>query len=1043
MVTTIKNKILNQKLFFLLTLFLLSAILFLWSSHAHAAATPPPPVCPTTLWQLLRDYKDVNCFGNKVYNIWNIFIKLANGFVVLLLIFVAFAQILRININTYGVKKVLPTLVLAIIAANFSFLFCRLLVDISSVIISLFLHGADGKGTNADGVVGALANIADSMDPLKGKPCTAAITTGCYTYGDLLWQSIGNLMILAGAVILLILAYLFIVRNWIIYFLVAMAPLAFMSMVIPQTKSLFNQWWTNFSKWVFMPVVSVFWIWVGSLWFDDIKMTGGAFISFVFAGVCFYLALTTPFKMGGAVMSAWSKVGQKTAKFGYNQYGGAASRMSAYGQRLEQRNKGTFLGKIGSNLNKIGGIANLPANVRAIQQSRKETRENLDKAAKKTGTYNRFLGPRGQFNALAEAKKDDFDQKSATLTGRDQAKRESAIYNDLTTNTGSRQARLFVQNHNGIDMTNPQEVIEAMRADLSTMNGDKLLDSYGGLGGADGITNADKAVDAKLNTRRYNQLSNSRQRAILQTAYNAPTMLGPGGVAIPNPNYTGPTIIGPGGVAIPNPNYNPANPTGIFGSSAVGTPTGQAAPGSPQAQAQAAQAAILTGQQGAASVVGAANAQALSNAAAEGEPLDEAVESVDDGALKVEIEKFNPLAKRTLEESYGKMQGGYSVLNRQDSEAFIDEAGEKSEEKAKLSGIIGKDGSEKLTNLANHSNLSFEDALKSSGINPDEMSPGALKVVEDTYKGLQQSKNEMIEETYNASKEEIEEELNGIKMVMGASMRHGALSEDGLKNTNHYLETAENFFKAGDMKQAQSMIETVSGKIPVQAGVTPEADIEKAIQKRIKHINQGLRHFEDDKIDISKITQLNQPNYIVGLKSKKEAAALSDAEVKTATHLASSNLVSNPKLQALPVTQIANNPVAMQELTNAITGLNQTLEMHGEQINNLAAESSGGGALNQVTNMNPAAVNAKSMVVDVLNKSIKDGIVGASTTVSQAFSSKSFRDNMAQGVKKALDESRVLKKVVQTKAPPVQPPAQSTPPPTVTPDGPLKVPNNM
>lgn len=305
-----KSRILNQKFIALLSLLLLTTVFFLWPSHSFAAMEP--------VWQVLKNYQDTSSLGSKVYGIWNIFIKLTNGFVVVVLIAVAFAQILRLNINTYGVKKILPTLVLAIIAANFSFLFCRLLIDFSSILVSYFLQGSGG--TNATKVVGALTNISKTVSTLSYGPCTSSNIAdagkSCYTYGTLFWQGIANLMILAGAIVMLILAYLFIIRNWLIYFFVALAPLAFMSLVLPQTKSLFTQWWTNFSKWVFMPVLSVFWIWVGSLWFSNIGAQG-TLMSFIFSGVCFYLAITTPFKMGGTIMSAWGNIGKKiTAPIG-------------------------------------------------------------------------------------------------------------------------------------------------------------------------------------------------------------------------------------------------------------------------------------------------------------------------------------------------------------------------------------------------------------------------------------------------------------------------------------------------------------------------------------------------------------------------------------------------------------------------------------------------------------------------------------------------------------------------------------------------------
>jgi len=234
--------------------------------------------------------------GGTVSTVWKYIMNFVNGFVVLLLIAVAFAQILRLNINTYGVKKILPTLVLAIIAAQFSMLFCKLMIDFSSIIIDKLLYGAGG--------LGGQINVVFGSSP--GENCPGITGGGCE-----FWKLIGGFMMIAGAILVFILSYLFVIRNYLLYFMVGIAPLAFMAMVLPQTKSLFNQWWSTFAKWTFMPVVSVFWLWVGGLWFAAGFANSIFLINFIFAGICFYLAITTPFKMGGAIMSAWGNIGKK------------------------------------------------------------------------------------------------------------------------------------------------------------------------------------------------------------------------------------------------------------------------------------------------------------------------------------------------------------------------------------------------------------------------------------------------------------------------------------------------------------------------------------------------------------------------------------------------------------------------------------------------------------------------------------------------------------------------------------------------------------
>lgn len=241
--------------------------------------------------------------GESVRTIWNNILQFVNGIVVILLIAVAFAQILRININTYGVKKILPTLILAVIAANFSYLFCRLIVDFANIIMS-YVIGAQNPCNVVDAMNGGIAGSwAD--------PASATFTGLDKYWSTVFWFLIYQLLLLTSGVLIYILDFLFFARMWLIYFLVPIAPLAFMAMALPQTNQYFKQWWSLFSKWAFMPVVSIFWIWLGALWLGSSSAPNGFFMQLVFGGACFYMAITSPFKLGGAITGAWGKLGKQ------------------------------------------------------------------------------------------------------------------------------------------------------------------------------------------------------------------------------------------------------------------------------------------------------------------------------------------------------------------------------------------------------------------------------------------------------------------------------------------------------------------------------------------------------------------------------------------------------------------------------------------------------------------------------------------------------------------------------------------------------------
>lgn len=275
------------------------SILVAWFFYLLASPESAHALTITPIYRVLET-------ADPIKKVWLNVRNMVNVIIIAALIFIAFANILRINLNNYAIKKFLPALIFGVIAANFSYFVCQFMVDLANVAMSLLMNGAAGSA-NANvqdiGVAGAFDFTTISIDPNN------------------LWKTfIYVLAEFAGAVVIFILAFLFIIRNYIIMFLVALSPLAFMATVLPETKTVFKQWTSWFFKWTFMPIVSLFWLWLGGMWYSSgLGVTkpepGGDFnayfVALVFAGVCYYLAITTPFKMGGAQMAMWSNMGKR------------------------------------------------------------------------------------------------------------------------------------------------------------------------------------------------------------------------------------------------------------------------------------------------------------------------------------------------------------------------------------------------------------------------------------------------------------------------------------------------------------------------------------------------------------------------------------------------------------------------------------------------------------------------------------------------------------------------------------------------------------
>lgn len=346
----------------------LGLVFLLFPQNAHAMEP---------IYKVLKDTSTGE--GKVTLQVWNSLINIANTFVVVVLIAVAFAQILRINVSTYGVKKILPALVFAIIAANFSFLFCRLLIDFSNAVLSIFFEGVGSAKSATMNSTGGVASFKTAFDVSIGSAYSP-------NAGEIFWFILGQMFKIGAAVIVLILAFLFLIRNWMLYFLVALGPFCLMAMVLPQTKSIFTQWWSNLAKWIFMPIPSVFWLWVGAQWFNAGFSAGIWLINYVFAGICLYLAISSPFKLGGSIMGQFGGIGKRV-------WGATGGKITSYSKDALGKYYDAQKTSVGNRL-KSTGPGQRFVNWRARKTLEREVpgmiKEKLDKDAK-INAANRML----------------------------------------------------------------------------------------------------------------------------------------------------------------------------------------------------------------------------------------------------------------------------------------------------------------------------------------------------------------------------------------------------------------------------------------------------------------------------------------------------------------------------------------------------------------------------------------------------------------------------------------------------------------------------
>lgn len=263
---------------------------------------------------------DVKIFetGSGTYEGWLYARNIANiGFVILFLIIV-FSQISSIGINNYGVKKLIPRLIIAAILVNASYFVCQLAVDVSNILgssvenilktIPVFRGATDfWSGNNA------LQNVVGEI--LAG---AATLAVGAAVGYAAVMTGVGLLVpILLGAVLAVAVTFLILVaRQAIVVLLIVLSPLAFLAMLLPNTENYFKQWRKLFiAMLVLFPMIAL--LYGGSRLAGGILLNAladkGLLAQLAAAAVGILPLIATPFLLKGS-LNAIPIVGNLAAK---------------------------------------------------------------------------------------------------------------------------------------------------------------------------------------------------------------------------------------------------------------------------------------------------------------------------------------------------------------------------------------------------------------------------------------------------------------------------------------------------------------------------------------------------------------------------------------------------------------------------------------------------------------------------------------------------------------------------------------------------------
>lgn len=280
-------------------------------------------------------------FGSSVEGFWNVFRNIANALFALVFLIVIASQVSNIGISNYGIKKLLPKLIMVAILVNLSFTLCKIAVDLSNI-----------AGMAANNIFGGdlLATSFSEEDIARGAG-VPNIQAGVITIGVLgitsavaLYIAFPTLLLVLLSGILAVLSTVVILsaREALVLLLVVVSPLAIASTLLPNTQKLFDKWKSLFMGMLLVfPIIGLIWgassvaatilsTRVNASWIDQIL---------ALAIMCVPLFATIPVVKGS--MNALGKLGGKLNDMGGKFKGGVdnwykGSRAGKWGDHLQQ-----------------------------------------------------------------------------------------------------------------------------------------------------------------------------------------------------------------------------------------------------------------------------------------------------------------------------------------------------------------------------------------------------------------------------------------------------------------------------------------------------------------------------------------------------------------------------------------------------------------------------------------------------------------------------------------------------------------------------------
>lgn len=273
---------------------------------------------------MVIDFAQYSNFVNnpQVVEAWKIVRDICNMFFVLILLFIAFAVILRIE--SYNVKKSLPKLLLMAVLINFSRTICGILIDFSQIIMLTFVDAFTAGSGNFSNVL----KVNDFLSAVASEEYTSLTAQSAAMY-----YLVAIIFMITATVVMIAILVAFVMRIVMFWIYIVLSPLAFLLSSFSAGQKYASQFWGEFTKYLINGPVLAFFTWMSLMVLSslDAGNLGNLGTTFSGAGVAILegpnfakFIMAIGMLVGGLIISA--QIGGVGASWGANTVSGLKNR---------------------------------------------------------------------------------------------------------------------------------------------------------------------------------------------------------------------------------------------------------------------------------------------------------------------------------------------------------------------------------------------------------------------------------------------------------------------------------------------------------------------------------------------------------------------------------------------------------------------------------------------------------------------------------------------------------------------------------------------